>query len=588
VQRGIINLVKCYTMNKPQNRNAVIDLFRAGTDVLEESGKRTVVIIVNVMAIIPLLLAFIMGPILYGVTHNWEMWVYPWLEVVILSMVVILNKKHRFNSAGLLVFYTHSFGMFFFGLLIGPAACIEGISIFLVSLSFLIFSRRVYHIFGIAALFVITLSLEVNYYYRIVDHVPYTANQARIISGMIFFAVVILNILVMNFYSTDFLEWISRVEKKNDSKSDFITKTSHDLRGSINVIESILQECFDPTADNQGEVMVQYKHLSNMFFALQDAKLVMNDVLSLRKMESGLYDEVTKSSVEIREWFEKRASAYQVLGDSKFVKIVCNISNDIPEYILTDAAKLHRIVINLLTNAIKFTRANTTVTIHVYTEPGMRFIVDVTDEGDGIEEADLERIFNPYVSKANQNTEATGLGLTISRHFADSLGGTISVKSKLGTGSTFSLSIPLEKGVSARVIPPPERDNNKLLPMNVLVIDDDPMCRMIAERMLFKMVDGVMVAETLEKALYLSEEKQPSLILLDLNMPGLTGKEMLQKIKSHVSLSHVPVIICSSDAFEETISEIRLLGADGYIVKPISSSTQLYNEIVKFNHLTLS
>lgn len=124
--------------------------------------------------------------------------------------------------------------------------------------------------------------------------------------------------------------------------------------------------------------------------------------------------------------------------------------------------------------------------------------------------------------------------------------------------------------------------------MNVLVIDDDPMCRMIAERMLFKMVDAVMVAETLDKALDLSEENQPNLILLDLNMPGLTGKEMLQKIKSHVSLSHVPVIICSSDAFEETIAEIRLLGADGYIVKPISSSSQLYNEIIKFNHLTLS
>jgi CheY-like chemotaxis protein len=71
-------------------------------------------------------------------------------------------------------------------------------------------------------------------------------------------------------------------------------------------------------------------------------------------------------------------------------------------------------------------------------------------------------------------------------------------------------------------------------------------------------------------------------------MPGLSGKEMLRKIKSHASLSHVPVIICSSDAYEETITEVKLLGADGYIVKPISSFSQLYNEIIKFNHLTLS
>jgi signal transduction histidine kinase len=503
-------------------------------------------------------------------------------------MVVVLNAKHKFNSAGLLVFYTHSIGMFVFGLIIGPAACIEGISIFLISLSFLLFTKRIYQVFSLAILFLLTLSLEVNYYYGIVDHVPYSAGEGRIISAMIFFAVIIMNILVVNFYSSDFLKWISRVEKKNDSKSDFITKTSHDLRGSVNVIESILNECFDPTDNRQNNVLVEYKHLSNMYFALQDAKLVMNDVLSLRKMESGLYDEITKSTIEIREWFEKRASAYQVLGDSRSIKIRCTIANDIPEYIVTDAAKLHRIIINLLTNAIKFTHDYTIIEMNVYAGPGMHFNVDITDEGDGIEEANIEKIFNPYVSQARQHTEATGLGLTISKHFAEALGGSITVKSKVGKGSTFFLSIPLEAGASTRIIITKSEKENKLLPMNVLVIDDDPMCRMIAERMLFKMVDEVMVADTLDKALYLSEEKSPNVILLDLNMPGLSGKEMLHKIKSHELLSQVPVVICSSDAYEETIAEIKVLGADGYIVKPISSFGQLYNEIVKFNHLTLS
>lgn len=574
-------------MNNPQNKFSFSSLARAGTDVLQESGKRTIVVIVNVMAIIPLLLAFIMGPILYAVTQRWEMWIYPWIEVAILSMVVVLNARHKFNLAGLLVFYTHTIGMFFFGLVIGPAACIEGISIFLISLSFLLFTKRIYQVFSLTILVLLTICLEINYYYGIVDHVPYSADDGRIISAMIFMAVIIMNILVVNFYSSDFLKWITRVEKKNDSKSDFITKTSHDLRGSVNVIESILNECFDPTDNHQSNVLVEYKHLSNMYFALQDAKLVMNDVLSLRKMESGQYDEITKSTIEIREWFDKRASAYQVLGDSRSVKINCTIAEDVPEYIVTDAAKLHRIIINLLTNAIKFTHDHTTVQVDVYAGPGMIFNVDVTDEGDGIEEADIEKIFNPYVSQAHQQTEATGLGLTISRHFADTLGGRIVVKSKRGVGSTFSLSIPLEKGAFTRIISKPEKEN-KLLPMNVLVIDDDPMCRMIAERMLFKMVNEVMVADTLDKALYLSEEKPPNLILLDLNMPGLSGKQMLQKIKSHALLSHVPVIICSSDAYVETIAEIKLLGADGYIVKPISSFGQLYNEIIKFNHLTLS
>jgi CheY-like chemotaxis protein len=276
------------------------------------------------------------------------------------------------------------------------------------------------------------------------------------------------------------------------------------------------------------------------------------------------------------------------LGESRSIKVRCSIARDIPEYIVTDAAKLHRITINLLTNAIKFTRDHTAIQINVYTGPGMTFNIDVIDQGNGIEDVNIEKIFNPYVSQAHQQTEATGLGLTISKHFAEILGGHISVKSKIGVGSTFSLSIPLEIGASARIIADKAEREGNLLPMNVLVIDDDPMCRMIAERMLFKMVEEVMIAETLERGLDLSEENPPNVILLDLNMPGLSGKEMLQKIKSHILLSHVPVIICSSDAFEETIQEIKLLGADGYIVKPISSFNQLYNEIVKFNHLTLS
>ena len=576
-----------YTMRKPQNKYSLSGLIRAGTDVLEESGKRTIVIIVNVMAIIPLFLAFVMGPILYFISGNWEMWAYPWLESFILSLGVLLNAKHRFNAAALLVFFTHICGTFLFGLLFGPAACIEGITIFLISLSFLLFSKRKYQVCAVAFLLLVTATLEINYYYNYYPHLDYSPGEGRVISAMIFFAVVIMNMLVINFYSSDFLKWIMRVEKKNDSKSDFITKTSHDLRGSVNVIESILNEFFDPSDTSQAEVEVEYKHLSNMYFALQDAKLVMNDVLSLRKMESGHHDDVTKSSIEIREWFEKRASAYQVLGDNRGIKILCSITKEIPEYISTDAAKLHRIIINLLTNAIKFTNDHTTIRVSVYSGPGDTFNVDVTDQGEGIAEANIEKIFNPYVSQAKQKTESTGLGLTISRHFANILGGSISVKSKLGSGSTFTLTIPLEKGVSTRIVNVPEKEK-ELLHMMVLVIDDDPMSRVIAERMLQKMVSKVMVAETLDIGLSIAEKQTPNVILLDLNMPGLSGKEMLQKIKSHPLLSHIPVVICSSDAFEETIREIRLLGADGYIVKPITTFSQLYNEIIKFNHLTLS
>jgi signal transduction histidine kinase len=567
----------------------LLALIKTGTDVLQENRKRTTVVIVNVMAIIPALLAIIMGPILFALTGNWQAWLYPWIEGAVLTLAVVLNKRQQYNRAALLTFLVHSFGLFFFGLFLGKAACIEGIVIFMIGFSFLLFERRKEQILSISFLLCIALLLELNGLYKVVDHLPYPERAGTLMYIIIFFLVTFLNIMVLRFYSQDFSEWIKRLEIKSVSKSNFIAKTSHDLRGSINVIESILEDWFDPAHSDPGkEITVQYDQVSNMYFATQDVKLVMNDVLSLSKIESGSYDDITRSSVKIRDWFAKRTAGYQVLGNRKAVRITCRIDDDVPEHIMTDSAKLHRIVINLLTNAIKFTRNETTVRLHVYLLSGMTFCVDIADEGVGIEEKNIEKIFNPYISQMNQQTEATGLGLTISRHFANRMGGNITVKSLPGKGSTFTLTLPLEQGISsqAKTLPAVQQRTNgheHLLPFHVLVVDDDIMCRTIAERLLRKMVQSVMVADSLDNGLWLANEQPPNLILLDLNMPGISGKDMLYKIKHHPLLSHVPVIICSADAYEETIADMKTLGADGYVVKPITSSSDLYNEIVKFS-----
>jgi signal transduction histidine kinase len=460
----------------------------------------------------------------------------------------------------------------------------------MIGFSFLLFERRKEQVLSISFLLVIALLLKLNTFFNVVQHLPYPESAGNLMYGIIFFLVTFMNIMVLRFYSQDFSDWIRRLEIKSMSKSNFIAKTSHDLRGSINVIESILEDWFDPTHSKPGEpITVSYEQVSSMYFATQDVKLVMNDVLSLSKIESGSYDEMTRSSVKVREWFAKRAAGYQVLGNRKAAKIACRIADDLPEYIITDAAKLHRIVINLLTNAIKFTRDDTTVHLYVYLQAGTTICVDIADEGQGIEEKNLEKIFTPYVSQQHQQTESTGLGLTISRHFAHRIGGNITVRSTPGKGSIFTLTFPLEHGHSpqTKILPPvaPVAGNtaghDHPLPLHVLVVDDDIMCRTIAERLFSKMVRSVMVADSLDNGLWLANEQPPDLILLDLNMPGISGKDMLYKIKHHPRLADVPVIICSADAYEETIADMKNFGADGYLVKPITTSSQLYNEIVK-------
>jgi signal transduction histidine kinase len=566
----------------------LFDLVRTGTEILQDNRKRTTVVIVNVMAIIPILFAFVMGPALFAITGRWAAWVCPWIECIILSVVLLLNKKHRYNRAALLVFLIHTFGLLFFSLLLGRAACIEGIAIFMIGFSFLLFPRRKERVLSIAFLIVITLLVELNTVYKVVDHLEFSEAAGNWMFIMIFLAVTFLNIMVLRFYSNDFIEWVSRLEMKSVSKSDFIAKTSHDLRGSVNIIEEILGQLFDPAfPDKKKDVPVSNEQLANLYFSVQDLKLVMNDVLSLNKIEAGASDEVTRSSLKVRDWFNRRVARYQVLGSRRAVRLMCRVEDDVPEYISTDVVKLHRIVINLLTNAIKFTRYDTIVTVRVHLPVSNMLSIDVIDHGEGIEERNLEKIFSPYVSQKNQQAEATGLGLTISRHFAKLLGGTIHVKSTVGKGSTFSLVIPLEKGISANVAPAAPvaqkiAHQDERLPLDVLVIDDDHMVRLITERLLSRMVRSVLVAESLNNGLWLASEKPPNLILLDLNMPGEGRQDMLKKIREQPFLTNVPVIICSADAYEETISEMKQYGADGYIVKPIKSPTELYNEIVRF------
>jgi signal transduction histidine kinase len=565
----------------------LVALINTGTDVLKENRKRTTVIIVNFMAIIPSALAFVMGPILFFITGNWEAWVYPWIESAVLATIVLLNSKHKFNTAALLMLMVHSFGLFFFGLLLGRAACIEGIVMFLIGLSFLLFQRWKEQIAAISFLLLLTGALEANYYYNLVPHMEYTEDAGKLMFILIFFAVAVLNILVFRFYSTDFIEWVIRLERKNDNKSDFIAKTSHDLRAPINVIDIIVKdvhENFD--ADNPDSINLEHEQFFKLYYATQDVKLLMNDVLSLSKMEAGSKEKIYKTTICLRDWFRKIVTVYQELGKKDGVKVNYNIDEALPEYILTDTTKLYRIIINLLSNAIKFTKANTSVTLNIY-KTGSLLGVDVIDNGNGIPAENRDSIFDPYESYGGYLTDSTGLGLTISRNYAQLLGGDLTVHSQVGEGSTFSLSIQLEETTTLSV-PEPAPTSFDQLNMHVLVIDDDPMCRAIAEKMLHKMVAGVDSTDNFDHALELADEQQPDLIMLDLNMPNMSGKEMMFRIKQHSRLASVPILICSGDAFEETILEMKVLGADGYIVKPILSGKLLYDELLKFRHHAIS
>jgi CheY-like chemotaxis protein len=186
----------------------------------------------------------------------------------------------------------------------------------------------------------------------------------------------------------------------------------------------------------------------------------------------------------------------------------------------------------------------------------------------GIEKEKHESIFDVFVSEGNNFTAGTGLGLPITRHLVELLGGKVTVESTVGTGSTFTVRLPLITGDSNQT----DHEQNMLSYFHhksVLVIDDDKMSSTILSHFLSDAGIDIQIATDGITGLAAADLKTPDLIILDTQMPGMDGIETLKRIKADSLLMDIPVIIVSGDAFTETSNHFLALGANDYISKPI-------------------
>ncbi|MEZ3505549.1 MAG: response regulator [Lachnospiraceae bacterium] len=389
-------------------------------------------------------------------------------------------------------------------------------------------------------------------------------------------------ILILDMTETrNYIEEITCVreqaEQANIAKSAFLANMSHEIRTPMNAIVGLSDIIME---ESKGRKV--YEYVCDIKASAHNLLALINDILDLSKVEAGKM-ELIPTEYHVRSLVKEVLNMMDIVASQHGLMVESEYDMSIPCGYFGDESRIKQILVNLLNNALKFTKKGH-VKITVSGRPGEtqdteRLLFQVQDTGCGIREEDLEKIFENFKqidSKRNRSAEGTGLGLSITRHLAEMMQGTVSVESVYGEGSTFTVEI-LQKIADARPLSEvPETGAKKEEPLEpftvkdykVLVVDDNSISLATIEQALKEKYE---VAPNLGvRALQYPKKNRPDLILLDVKMASKDGVETLREIREMEDCQKIPVIMLTSQNDKHTVLESFMLGADNYILKPFN------------------
>jgi signal transduction histidine kinase/DNA-binding NarL/FixJ family response regulator len=364
-------------------------------------------------------------------------------------------------------------------------------------------------------------------------------------------------------------------EAANRSKSFFLANMSHELRTPLNAILGYTQIMSrDPSLKADHQHFVQAVNRSGDHLGT-----LINSVLEMSKIEAGRAA-VSPSIFNLDTLLNDMKLMFNLRATEKGLRFEIKKEPETPQTIKGDRSKISQILINLLGNAVKYTREGSiTLRSRLKGVEGddLRAVFEVEDTGAGIAEADLDRIFDAFIQSGEMDPQraGTGLGLTISRQYARLMGGDLTVRSRVGQGSVFRLEIPAvaaESALPEHVISTSRRIvgiAGEHRDLRVLVVDDVPSNRDVLIQLLKP--EGFTIREAVngQEALELFESWSPHLVLMDIRMPVMDGLAAIQTIREKAGGRTTPVIGLSASAFEEDRKIVLESGADDFIAKPI-------------------
>jgi signal transduction histidine kinase len=371
-------------------------------------------------------------------------------------------------------------------------------------------------------------------------------------------------------------------EAANQAKTQFLANMTHELRTPLNAIlgfTQLLNRCHNLDGEQREQLQIIIRSGEHLLE-------LINDILEMSKIEVGAI-ELHPTCFDLYHLIDSLQDMLQLKATSKGLQLIFERSPDLPQYVQTDESKLRQVLINLLSNALKFTQEGC-IRLRVMGEEKeerrtpIHLVFEIEDTGPGIAPEELNKLFNIFTQgkTGRQSLEGTGLGLAISQRFVRLMGGDIAIQSQLdkGTVVSFDILVTPATAVDTHQLQIKERVI-ELAPnqpqYRILVVEDRWDNRHLLVKLLSSLGFEVIEATNGEEAVELWKSTAPHLILMDMRMPGMDGYEATQLIKSSLKGQASVIIALTASVFDERKAAILAAGCDDFIHKPFQEQILL-------------
>ncbi len=365
----------------------------------------------------------------------------------------------------------------------------------------------------------------------------------------------------------------SEAERANLAKSDFLSSMSHELRTPLSAIlgfAQLLESNIPPPPPTQMENITQILQAGWHLLKL------INEILDLAVIESGKVS-LSPEPVLLSEVMLECQAMIEPQAQQNNVQVSFP-QYEAPCYVNADRTRLKQVLINLLSNSIKYNRAAGTVIVSSALNTFGRIQISVEDTGEGLSEEKLAQLFQPFnrLGQEGGSDQGTGIGLVVTKRLVELMGGTIGVESKVSKGSKFWIELDsaeapqhvADRAEPALVVPSEIEDGAPL--RTVLYVEDNPANLKLVEQLIARRLDlRLLSAMNGKMGIELARINQPDVILMDINLPGMSGIEALKILRENTATAHIPVIALTANAMERDIEKGLQAGFFLYLTKPI-------------------